>query len=65
MVISHIISDIVDVLTGGVMISSEPSDDLDTLNMLFDTSYVYSILYVRLLPSMSFVVKLVIISTRF
>lgn len=65
MVISHIISDIVDVLTGGVMISSEPSDDLDTLNMLFDTSYVYSILYVRLLPSMSFVVKLVVISTRF
>ena len=65
MVISHIISDIVDVLTGGVMISSEPSDDLDTLNILFDTSYVYSILYVRLLPSMSFVVKLVVISTRF
>ena len=65
MVISHTISDIVDVLTGGVMISSEPSDDLDTLNILFDTSYVYSILYVRLLPSMSFVMKLVVISTRF
>ena len=65
MVISHTISDIVDVLTGGVMISSEPSDDLDTLNILFDTSYVYSILYARLLPSMSFVMKLVVISTRF
>ena len=61
---SQIISDVVDVLTGGIITILLPSVDFETLNILFDVSYVYSILYEYTVPSI-FTSNVLLISIRF